>query len=494
MGSDTAAPLLSRAERTGFGLVTGVAVVLWALLPVLPTYDTLASLVWAQELLSGQMPGFDDYRAPTEHPLWLVLSVFTALFGDAGARVMTLVSVLSFVALGLGLYLLVRTAWGRLAAVVAVVLLFTRLNLGFWAAFAFLDIAFAALIVWAAVLEAQRERRGGLVWVLLIAAGLLRPEGWVVAGLYGVCVAWRRPLRDWAKVAALVAAAPLLWIATDFVVTGHPLFSFTYTTDEAAKLGRQRGLLELPEVWLKGLREVLKLPVLVAGLVGAVTVAVELRRQWSERSDAARAAGLVAALVVIGTITFSLVVLGGVSGQVPRYTILCSIGLIACAARLVSLLFGAARAEIPRWAWAGAVVLLLLGAGWTATRIHPRSVTSEMRFRVDLERDLLKAIELPATQEAMKCGDLTVANHRLVPAARWYLDGAPVQTRTDPEVLKTDDYGPTLLMLGSRALGNGGYGSFDGRMYSPALQTQVPPEDALRAGRTEYFALYARCR
>ena len=144
MGPGPAASFLNRAERLGFGAVTAAAVALWAWLPVLPTYDTLASMVWAQELLDGQLPGFDDYRAPTEHPLWLVLSVFTALFGDAGARVMTLISVLAFVALGIGMYVLVRTAWGRGAAVVAVVLLFTRLNLGFWAAFAFLDIAFAA--------------------------------------------------------------------------------------------------------------------------------------------------------------------------------------------------------------------------------------------------------------------------------------------------------------------------------------------------------------
>ena len=41
-----------------------------------------------------------------------------------------------------------------------------------------------AIVVWAAVLEAARPRRGVPVLMLLALAGMLRPEAWVLSGLY----------------------------------------------------------------------------------------------------------------------------------------------------------------------------------------------------------------------------------------------------------------------------------------------------------------------
>ena len=38
--------------------------------------------------------------------------------------------------------------------------------------------------MWAAALEAARPRRGTVVFVLLACAGLLRPEAWLLTGLY----------------------------------------------------------------------------------------------------------------------------------------------------------------------------------------------------------------------------------------------------------------------------------------------------------------------
>ena len=47
------------------------------------------------------------------------------------------------------------------------------------------DLPFAALVVGAVLLEAQRPPpRGSPVLVLLALAGLLRPEAWVLSGLY----------------------------------------------------------------------------------------------------------------------------------------------------------------------------------------------------------------------------------------------------------------------------------------------------------------------
>ena len=49
---------------------------------------------------------------------------------------------------------------------------------------AYQDMPFAALIVGAVLLEARRPRRGDAVLVVLAVAGLLRPEAWVLSGLY----------------------------------------------------------------------------------------------------------------------------------------------------------------------------------------------------------------------------------------------------------------------------------------------------------------------
>ena len=70
-----------------------------------------------------------------------------------------------------------------------------------------------ALVVWAAVLEARRPRAGTPVLVLLALAGLLRPEAWLLSGLYWLWLAWRASWRARIGYAALVAVAPLLWFA-----------------------------------------------------------------------------------------------------------------------------------------------------------------------------------------------------------------------------------------------------------------------------------------
>ena len=64
------------------------------------------------------------------------------------------------------------------------------------------DTAFAVLILGAVLLEARRPRRGAPVLVLLVLAGLMRPEAWVLGGLY---VLWMWPARRTAGALALAA-------------------------------------------------------------------------------------------------------------------------------------------------------------------------------------------------------------------------------------------------------------------------------------------------
>ena len=68
----------------------------------------------------------------------------------------------------------------------------------------------------------------------------MRPEAWVLGGLY---VLWLWPALDNRRrlaLAALAALAPLLWAALDWYVTGDPLHSLHGTADLAEAVDRRR--------------------------------------------------------------------------------------------------------------------------------------------------------------------------------------------------------------------------------------------------------------
>jgi hypothetical protein len=484
MGPDARPRRLRTAERAALAGLALLALVAWLRYRNLPTYDSLASMVWGRDIVHGHVPQFASYQAPTEHPLWVALSTVLAAVGDAGARGMTAVSVASLVALAAGTYRLGRQVFGPLAGALAAVLLLTRLDFGFYAAFAFVDVPFAAAIVWAAVLEAERPRRGGAVWVLLTVAGLLRPEGWAYAGAYAIWLAWGAPRERWVALAWPAVVAPALWALTDLVVTGDPLFSFTYTTDAAAELGRTRSPTQIPDALWGALREVLKVPVVAAGAAG---LALAL---WRRRRDPRL--GVPLALLVLGVATFAALVVGGVSAQVPRYAAVAAIALLLFAGHLLDEGVRAAR----RRASVGVALALvvLAGVGWTATRIHPGHVDSEIRFRHRVEADLDRVLDRPEVTAGRRCGPVGVPIHKLLPAARWLLGGREdrVVARNDPTKGHVRP-GVVLLELGGRLTRNPAYGAVNQSFTTSPLVTQVPPAGYVLRGRSAFFAIYARC-
>ena len=114
-----------------------------------------------------------------------------------------------------GMYRLGRTAFTPLVGLIAATLLLTRFDFGFLAARGYIDIPYMALVVWAAALEAGRPRRGGPVWALLALAGMLRPEAWLLTGLYFLWMAWPATWPQRFRYAALAAIGPLVWAGTD---------------------------------------------------------------------------------------------------------------------------------------------------------------------------------------------------------------------------------------------------------------------------------------
>src|SRR5262249_13549688 len=154
---------------------------------------------------------------------------------------MVLGSIASFVALVAGVYRVGRLCFGPIVGAVAGLLVLSRFFVENLAAQGYLDISYVALVVWAAALEIERPRRGPLVFGLLAAPGLLRPDAWLLSGIYWVwCVAvpvpTRSPHSSWVgsgsvdararlRYLGLAAIAPALWLGVDAAVTGNPLYS-----------------------------------------------------------------------------------------------------------------------------------------------------------------------------------------------------------------------------------------------------------------------------
>ena len=176
--------------RLAFALLCVAALVGYFAFPTYPTYDSFYALLWGRDLLHLHLPDFSVYRGPTEHPLAIAFGMLCSIFGQSGARLMVLGSIGSFVALTAGIYRLTRLCFGTLVAALAALLMLSRLFDANLAAQGYLDLTYIALIVWATALEVERPRRGTPVLLLLAAAGLLRPDAWVLAGVYWLWCAW----------------------------------------------------------------------------------------------------------------------------------------------------------------------------------------------------------------------------------------------------------------------------------------------------------------
>lgn len=470
-------------ECGGLAILTTAGLALWLAYPVAPTFDSTWSLVWGREIWNGARPSFEGYQVPTEHPLWVVVSVLLVPLGsEAAPRAMTLIGVLGLVAALAGLYRLGRASFGAATGTVAVLLLASRLDFGFWALFAFIDVPYLALLVWAAALEAERPRRGGAVWVLLALAGLLRPEAWVLAALYALWIGLPRGWAFRARAVAAAAVAPLVWAVIDLLVTGSPIFSLTYTDGSAAELQRERPLLSLPWLMVRLLAEILKWPVLAAAVVGLVLALVLRRRDLR----------VVAVLIPVTAATYLLIATGGLP-TVYRYLLVAGLGLAVFAAYALTgwATLPAEHAWRRGWA-ASASVIVVLGVFWTVTHTSPAKVSAELRERVLIRDDLVALMEMPAVVRARACGPVTVPTHKLVPELRFLLDAPEgyVRARANPRLAPATE-GVAVII---------------DRRYErrPALNVyevprdaerdvQDPPEGFALVGGNRHFAAYVRC-
>jgi hypothetical protein len=490
----------SRAwARAGFLLLCVGAIVGYLVYPTWPNYDSAYSLIWGRELLDGALPSFDAYRAPTEHPLAVVVGAILAPLGDAAPRVWLALTVAAFCALVAGVYRLGRVAFTPWVGAIAALLVMSRLEYAFLAARGYVDVPYLALVMWAAALETGRSPRGdsaargqssGAVWVLLGLAGLLRPEAWLLAGAYWIWCGrpWRRmtraDLRERARTAVYAAAAPVLWALTDLLATGDPAFSLRHTSSLAADLQRSRPAGQAPSVLVHGLERIVKWPVLLGALLGMALAVAYARRR----------AALPLALTASGVVTFAAIAAAGLS-VIDRYLAITAIGLLVFAAFAIAgftLLPRGARARRP-WLVAASVVALG-GVLFTATHLHPGYIDRELTTRRELRTELTRLLHTPAFALARRCGPVTVPNHKLIPDTRWILhaDVEEVLARSALPAFGRLTKGVAIFVTGPRMLNNPTYGPFDPAVHDNPL-IQVPGPAFRRIDRSRDFAVYASC-
>jgi hypothetical protein len=454
------------ARGTELVVVVGlalVAVAFWALVPTYPNYDAYYHLAWGRELAGAHLPTFEAYQAPTQHPLYLALCAVLGLLGEHADRLLVLFTCLCHVAFTYAVYRLGTAIWDRRAGVMAALLAGSSFALLLYAARAYVDEPFLALVLWAAALEAERPRRGGIVWTLLVLAGLLRPEAWVLGGAYWLWLG-RGRLGPLGKM-PVVVAAPLVWCLIDALVTGDPLFSLHATSDLADELNRSRSFSEVPGDFVSFLADTARLPVVVAAVAGV---------WWSRRRPRdARSVHVPLALFLAGAFTFFATSAAGLS-VLPRYLTVPAVALCLPAGYLVTR----TRALLALAVVAGLafVVVRADAFGKLATELHFIRTTHD---------DLTAVLRTPAVADARRCGPVTLPNYRLVPDARWILDASQKQVGSRSAAQRQS--GLALLLVGEKILRR--YGFADGA--SP--RTNAPPDGFVRGPRRGGFTAYVGC-
>lgn len=516
--------------KLGFAVLCIGALVGYLAIPTYPTYDSYYALIWGRDVLHLHVPVFHVYRAPTEHPLAIAFGVLASVFGQAGDRVMILGAIASFVALVAGLYRLGRLTFGPLVGGIAAAVLCTRFDYEYYAAQGYLDFSYMALVVWAGALEAARPRRGLPVFAMLAVAGLLRPDAWLLSGVYFLWCAWPAARASWsgpareaqsrrgqsasgdptreeptrgepapanawrtlAAYAALTVAAPLLWALVDLAVTGDPAYSLHSTAGLAEALGRTQGLSNIPGSAWEFMVRLDKLPLVLGGIAGVLLGIVLLPTRIR----------VPLALLFSGLLTFALLGAAGTS-VIDRYLLTPAVLVMLFGALAIGGWSLLEPGSTLRRVWmAGAGLLLAYGVAQAAATVSLGNIENELSFRRDSHRALAQVLGNPRVRADLKrCGPLSLPNHKLMPDARWILDEVP----TRPANMVARSQARVLAAKGDTTLreriahGVAIYPTGEAVFRQAIVDAnddpldQVPPRGWAPILTSQYYAVYARC-
>jgi len=186
--------LTAKALRVlpALAVILGVPALLWLIYrPSYVNFDARYALLWARDIVHGHTPDYTAVFAPTPHPLQTLVSFPVLLAGNgAAAKVMVALALLALGFLTWFVYRLGTELWHPAAGVIAALVVATRPSLDRFALIGYQDLAFAALVTYALLLETRKPKRGAPVLITLAIAGLMRPDAWLLSLLY-LAYLWR---------------------------------------------------------------------------------------------------------------------------------------------------------------------------------------------------------------------------------------------------------------------------------------------------------------
>lgn len=415
-----------------WGFAACAAITMAVLLPARVGDDTYAFLDWGRDLRAGNLPRL-EHR--TFHSVPILAGAVVSLFGRIAPVVAGALSLLALAMIASASWQVVRRAgFGQPGPVIASVLVMTNPLLSLVALGAYINVPFAALLLWALAFELKR--RSSAAWALLWVAGLVRPEGWAFLVAYGGLEWWRsgrlREPRRWLPVVLRSVGPPVLWMGLEWALFGSPFYSFTYTRPPyipANASGSVAGLRYSLEVGL---------PTAVAA---AAVLGITVLTGSTRRRGPATVLGMAA--VALGTIT----VLRAASFNVPSR----HLSVVVALADILAAIGAAATAGAlagNRAAWpAGLVVAAAIFgfAGPPALKLWRQHVAT-LRITASAGRALDRAVEriprsaisdvrqgsvamLGAVYDAQLVWDLHepfgVVTDRVDPAVRLVVEPAP---------------------------------------------------------------------
>jgi hypothetical protein len=395
------------------------------LLPSEPSYDPWAWLVWGRELAQG---GLDTTGGPSWKPLPVVFTTLVAPLEDADDGLPAALWVVvaragALLALAMAFRLAFRLAGagvaGAIGGVVAAGALFLTPDWFQFTAHASEAPIAVAFMLWA--VERHLDGRHTHVVVLGTLACLLRPELFPFLALYWLWAWWAQPrLRP--LLAGVAVLLPAAWIVPEWIGSGNPLDGGRQARSEPVW-----SLSHAEQPWLRALDRVHNHAGLAVELLALTAAAWALARR--------RFAVVVLAAAALAEVAVYLAMTeAGFSGN-PRYvlpaltvaSVLAGVGtavLVETGAEFARWLVRGRARLLPRLAGgaAGLAVVALLGAPFVDERGRQlRSEARQVELRMDIHRDLARAVDEVGGPPAVAAIGTATANRALHSRLAWEL-------------------------------------------------------------------------
>jgi hypothetical protein len=223
----------ARSARVWVAVCVAVAVISWAALPTVPSYDPFSWVVWGREVIEPHLAFFVG-DGPSWKPLPFGFTVVYGLFGSAAPTLWVITARIGGLLGWVAAWRLAQrlcpgpgpAAW--VAGAIAVGGLLTTQDYGYYFMRGASEPGLVACTLWA--VDRLLEGRRGEAFLLMIAASLIRPEWWPYTVAFAAWLAVRgeggwESRRGRATLLAGLVLIPLGWFGPPWLGGSSPLLA-----------------------------------------------------------------------------------------------------------------------------------------------------------------------------------------------------------------------------------------------------------------------------